>query len=119
MKTRKELREEYKAMKYRMGVFQLRNLASNKIFIGSSTDLKAAWPSLKLQLDMGIHANGDLQKDWTALGATNFAYEILEEIKESPEKKLNYEKEVKVLEEMMIQELEPYDKKGYNQRNLI
>ena len=114
MKTRKELKEEYKQMKYPMGVFQLRNLTNNKVFIGSSTDLKAAWPALKLQLDIGIHSNSELQNDWTTTGAANFVYEILEEIKESPDKKLNYEKEVKVLEEMLILELQPFGDKGYH-----
>jgi len=118
MKTRKELREEYKQMKYPMGVFKLRNLSNNKIFMGSSTDLKAAWPSLKLQLDMGIHSNDELQKDWTTLGASNFVYEIVEEMKEDPEKKLNYEKEVKILEEMIVQELQPFGEKGYNRKNI-
>ena len=54
----------------------------------------------------------------TTLGSANFLYEIIEEIKESPDKKLDYEKEVKALEEMMMQEIEPFEPNGYNRNNV-
>ena len=66
MKTRKELREEYNQMKFRMGVFQIRNKINGKVFIGSSTDLKAIWYAEKLQLDIGLHSNSELQKELKA-----------------------------------------------------
>ena len=75
MKTRRELKEEYKAMKFAMGVFQIRNKMNGKIFIGSSLDLKAIWYAQKLQLDMGIHPNSGLQDDWKVFGPENFSYE--------------------------------------------
>ena len=116
MKTRKELKEEYKQMKYRMGVFQIKNIINGKVFVGSSIDLKAIWFAQKLQLDMGIHPNAGLQEDWKKLGEGQFVYEILEEIKQSDDKPLDYTKEVKALEEMLIEEMQPFDDKGYNKR---
>ncbi|MEI8203304.1 MAG: GIY-YIG nuclease family protein [Bacteroidota bacterium] len=116
MKTRKELKEEYKQMKYQMGVFQIRNTLNGKVFVSSSLDLKAIWHQQKLQLNFGNHSNEALQKDWTALGAENFVYEILDEVKEIEGKEINYAKEVKALEEMMKDELQPFDEKGYNRR---
>jgi hypothetical protein len=115
MKTRKELKEEYKQLKYRMGVFQIRNTLTGKLFIGSSTDLVAIWHRHRLQLNFGNHPNEALQKDWNEKGAENFAYEILSEIKQT-EKETDYEKEVKLLEEMFIEELQPFGEKGYNKR---
>jgi len=61
-----------------------------------------------------MHQNYDLQKDWIRYGADNFIYEILEEIKETDDKRLDYEKEVIALEEMIIEELQPYENKGYH-----
>jgi len=114
MKTRKEIKEEYKQMKFRMGVFQIRNILNGKIFIGSSLDLIAAWHAQKLQLEMGLHANNGLQQDWKENGPKNFIYEILDEIKETEEKPVDYKKEIKTLEVMIIDALQPFGDKGYN-----
>ena len=114
MKTKKELKEEYKQMKFKMGVFQIKNKINDKVFIGSSLDLKAIWFAQKLQLDMGMHQNSELQKDWKEYGAENFCYEILEEIMEVDDKIIDYNKEVKTLEKMMIEDLQPFNEKGYN-----
>ena len=58
--------------------------------------------------------NKILQKDWTALGQDNFAYEILSEIKEDENLTIDYKKEAKTLELMFIEELQPFGDKGYN-----
>ena len=118
MKSRKELKEKYKQMKFKMGVFQIRNNINGKLFIGSSLDLKAIWHAQKLQLDFGIHPNSDLQKDWKEHGVENFNYEILEEIKQIEDKPIDYSKEIKVLEGMIVDELQPFENKGYNKRNM-
>ncbi len=114
MKSRKELKEEYKQMKFPMGVFQIRNLVSGKIYIGSSLDLNAAWRSQKFQLNAGSHLVEQLQKDWNQLGADNFVYEVLDEVKPDDSKNLDYNKEVKALEILIIESLQPFDNKGYN-----
>lgn len=116
MKTRKELKEEYRQMKFPMGVFCIKNNNNGKIFIGSSIDLRAIWYSQKLQLDMGIHQNSDLQKDWNDYGAQHFTYEIVEEIIQKDDKKTDYTKDIKVLEEMVIEKLQPFNEKGYNKK---
>ena len=116
MKTRKELKEEYKQMKYPMGVFQIRNLVNGKVFIGCSLDLKATWYSQKLQLNFGNHPNERLQKEWKTQGEDQFIYEILDEIKEIEGKEINYLSEINALEEMLIEKLQPFEEKGYNQK---
>ncbi len=118
MKTRKELKEEYKQMKFKMGVFQIKNNINGKLFIGSSLDLNAIWHAQKLQLDFGIHSNSDLQTEWKEHGAENFSYEIIEEIKQIEDKPIDYSKEIKVLEGMITDELQPFENKGYNKRNI-
>jgi len=115
LKTRKDLKEEYKNMKFDMGVFQLKNLSNGKIFIGSSLDLKAFWNAQKWQLDFGMHRNAALQNDWKEFGAEQFSYEILALIEQKEDTVVDYKKEVKILEEMYIEELQPFNDKGYNQ----
>jgi hypothetical protein len=117
MKTRKELKEEYKQMKFRMGVFGIRNTLNGKIFIGSSLDLKAIWNAQRFQLEAGMHQNAALQKEWKEIGAANFVYEIIEEIEPSEDKPLDNAKDIKALEQMLIDELQPFGDKGYNQPN--
>lgn len=99
-----------------MGVFQIRNTVNNKIFVGSSLDLIAIWHAQKLQLDFGIHPNSGLQLDWKEFGPENFKYEIIEEIKQTEDKPPDYGKEIKALEEMILEELQPFDEKGYNKK---
>jgi group I intron endonuclease len=114
MKTRKELKEEYKQIKFKMGVFQIKNNINGKIFIGSSLDLKAIWYAQKLQLDIGMHQNNELQKDWKEFGSENFSYEILDEINQTEDKPIDYKKEIRTLEDMIIENLQPFEKNGYN-----
>ena len=116
MKTRKELKEQYKQRKNKMGVFQIKNTYNNKIFIGSSMDLNAIWNRQKMQLKLGRHPNKALQEDWKEYGEESFIYEILAELKQDDKKEVNYKKELKELEKLYIEELEPFESKGYNKK---
>lgn len=104
-------------MKFKMGVFQIKNNINGKIFIGSSLDLKAIWYAQKLQLDMGMHQNSELQKDWKEFGSENFSYEILDEINQTEDKPIDYKKEIKTLEDMIIDDLQPFEENGYNKKS--
>jgi hypothetical protein len=116
MQTRKELKEQYKKRKYKMGVFQIKNLINNKIFIGSSQDLEAIWHAQRLQLNVGIHSNGDLQKDWKEFGSENFIFEIVEMIKQNEDKPQDFDKDLKALEEMVVEKLQHFESYGYNKK---
>ena len=102
------MKEEFRQRKYRMGVFRITNLANGKIFIGSSIDLIAIWHAQKLQLNAGIHPNEQLQSDWKQFGPENFKYDILEEITQEDEP---------AMEDLVNEELQPYNEKGYNRRH--
>ena len=101
-----------------MGVFQIRNTSNNKIFVSSSTNIKAMFNRCKAELNFGGHKNLELQSDWNNLGEQNFVFEILSEIKYDEEKKIDSAKEVKLLEQMFIDELQPFEDKGYNKKIL-
>jgi hypothetical protein len=114
MKTNKELKNDYKFYKSPKGVFQIRNKTNGKIFIGNSRDLKAIWNRQRTQLNFGNHPNQELQNDWNLLGEDSFAYEIIFEIKEVEGKEIDIPKELKILEQLYLEELQPFDDRGYN-----
>ncbi len=111
-KRRKELLEEYKQLKTYMGVFQIKNNAGGKIYVASCTNLKNRWLTIQLQLNMGRHANAGLQRDWKEMGPEAFTYEVLEE-KETREV-ADRCWELKKMEKMWLEKLQPYGDRGYN-----
>lgn len=112
--TKKELKDQYKQMKFRMGVFQIRNTVNGKIYVDSSINLDAIWNRHRTQLDFGGHPNPELQKDWKEAGKENFVFEILAEIEHREGTNTDYNKEVKALAALYIDDLQPFGDKGYN-----
>ena len=115
MKTKKEIRNEYKQMKFRKGVFQIRNKTNGRVYIGSSMNLDKAWNSEKFKLEAGIHSRRELQEDYRKSGADNFIFEIIEVLKDNGDTG-DAEKELKELEEICLIEIQPYEEKGYNKK---
>ena len=99
-----------------MGVFQIRNLVNEKVFIGSSLNLDGIFNRHEFQLKMGGHPNKPLQSDWNAFGSENFAFEILEEVFPRENPGYNYREDLEVSEDLWLEKLEPYGDKGYNER---
>jgi hypothetical protein len=114
MKTRKELKDEYKLMKPRMGIFAIKNKQSGKIYIGRATNLDIIWNGEKFKLDAGGHQNPALQKDWNEFGAENFAFEVLHELMLLDDPAVNARAELIALEEMTIEDMQPFGERGYN-----
>ena len=109
---KKELREQFDRIKTYMGVIQIKNVQTGRIFIAAYPNLKNKWPSLRMQLDMGRFVNAELQRDWQTLGPGGFVYEVLEE-KESDDLR-DRAWELKQLERRWHERLRPYDEAGYN-----
>ena len=114
MKTNKEMKQEYKLYKTKKGVYQIKNKINGKIFVGSSLDLVAIWNRQKAQLNFNTHPNQELQREWNDFGEEVFVYEILSELKEDDGKEIDFKKEVKELEELYLEELQPFGENGYN-----
>jgi hypothetical protein len=104
LKSKKELKNEYKQMKFQIGVFQIKNQINNKVMLDSSVNITAKCNRHRIELNLGSHINKDLQKDWIIHGEDNFTFEILSELKH---KENNDDlKEVTLLEKMMAEEFE-------------
>ncbi|MCB0521773.1 MAG: GIY-YIG nuclease family protein [Lewinellaceae bacterium] len=114
MQSKKDLKAAYKEMKPRMGVFQIRNTANGKIFVGSNTNLDAIWNRHRFALNFGSHTNAALQADWKTYGENFFEFEILAEVKHKDDPAFDYRKELKMLEALFLEELKPFGENGYN-----
>jgi hypothetical protein len=81
LKTQKEIKKEYKSMKFRAGIFQIINTREKRIYLQTTLDLDRAYNSDTFQLKAGMHSNSNLQNDWNRLGAEAFAFKPLDELK--------------------------------------
>lgn len=65
------------------GIYMIRNILNNKVYIGKSVDIKRRWTNHKTNLDNNIHDNKHLQSSWNKYGKNCFDFSIVEECAES------------------------------------
>lgn len=61
-----------------MGVYRVRNVADGRSLLWWSVNLPAILNRERTQLRFGGHPIPELQRDWTAVGAEGFAFEVLD-----------------------------------------
>lgn len=105
MKTKKQLKEDYKSLKPEMGVFQVRNLANGKILVSNALNIQAKFNRYEAQLKFEMHRNAELQRDWSEQGADDFAFEVLSVLKYKDHEDVDYQAELDTLQEMVMEEL--------------
>ena len=113
---KKELKREYKLNHRPMGVYQIRNVANDKILIGSTLNLPGLFNRDRLQLNTGSHPNASLQSEWKEFGSDSFAFEILDELSATEGPAHDYRPDLAFLEELWIEKLQPYGERGYNKQ---
>jgi group I intron endonuclease len=114
VKSKKDIKREYKERKKRSGVFQVKNTANGKLLLGSSLNLEGPLNAHKFLLTIGRHRNEALQKEWDEYGAENFVFEILEVVKIKDNPDFNVADELTLLEQIWLEKLEPFEERGYN-----
>ena len=114
MKTKKELRQEFNQIKVRAGVFQIRNTVNDKIYVEGSVNLDKIWNRHLVELRFGNHRNTTLQAEWKQYGEEAFRFEILSEIREPEDSRVDLQKESRKLAAMFIEELQPFGERGYH-----
>lgn len=82
------------------GIYQIKNITNNKLYIGSSLRIKKRWQWHRSMLRLNKHYNSYLQNAWNKYGEKSFIFEILLEIKEN----------LKENEQIFLDTLKP----GYN-----
>ena len=114
MIDKKEAKRKYKETLPPMGIYQVKNLANNKVLIGYSKNLHGKSNSYKFQLNAGTHINNELQTEYNKFGEENFVFEVLDYL--DPKEGVNYDytKDLEALEELWIEKIQPFGDKGYN-----
>jgi hypothetical protein len=115
---KKRLKKEYRETPRPMGVFLIRNIANDKVFLGAGLDLVGTMNRHKFQLTNGSHPNARLQRVWNEVGSSNFAFEIIDQITPQDDPAFDSKAELEFMEKLWLQELQPFDERGYNQRKL-
>ena len=119
MKTKQEIRREYKERRKPAGVFQIKNTANGKILMGSSLNLEGPLNAHKFMLTIGKHLNEKLQEEWNEYGGDKFIFEILEEVKVNNDPNFSVTDELTLLEQIWFEKLQPVGEKGYNKDTRI
>src|SRR3989339_1004204 len=114
MIDKKELKKQYKQTLPPMGIYQIKNLINGKIFIGNSKNLHGKSNSYKFQLNSGVHVNSELQKDYTKYGEQNFTFEVLDTLEPKDDPSYKYDDDLKTLEDLWLEKLQPFGVAGYN-----
>lgn len=87
------------------GIYQIKNLINDKVYVGKSTKTNVRWSAHKYLLKLNQHYNKQLQEDWNQYGSENFEFSILE---------LCDCDNLKAREKYWIDFFESYSSKGYN-----
>lgn len=115
---KKQLKREYQQSHRPMGVFLIRNNRNDKVFVGASLNLPGIINRHKFALQNGGHASSKMQKDWNEFGESSFSFEIVDELTPRADPRADYREELKLLEKLWLEKLEPFGDRGYNERKL-
>ncbi|MFD4705017.1 GIY-YIG nuclease family protein [Gottfriedia sp. NPDC058432] len=113
MSRKKQLKMQYKETKVQAGIYQIKNIVNQKIFIVSTKNLKTI-NGKKFELEAGSCTNKILQQEWNEYGKESFVFEELEILKEEDISPLGIKGDLKRLEEKWLEKLQPYGERGYN-----
>lgn len=64
------------------GIYMIKNINNNKLYIGSSKNIAKRWERHKYDLNKNRHPNSHLQNAWNKYGKDSFIFEIVEKCKE-------------------------------------
>ena len=112
--NRTEIKRLYKQNSPDMGVYQIRNRVTGKIYIDSSKNLEGARNSRLFQLKMGkIVFSHELQKELNEFGADSFEFTVLS-VLEEPQAGDNIDRLLEALKLHWMKKLQPFGEQGYN-----
>lgn len=113
MDRKAELKQLYKDEETQAGVYQIRNMANQKVLVLSTMNLRTM-NGKKFGLKMGNFMNKELQKEWNKFGEEAFAFELLEVLEMKKDEYFNAKEALEKLEEKWLNKLKPYGERGYN-----
>ncbi len=113
MDRKAELKRLHKETKTEAGVYQIANTVNQKVFVGSTMNLKTL-NGKRFQLKMGSHLNKQLQEEWNAYGEDAFRIEVVEILKTKETGYFDAQHELEKLEQKWIEKLQPFVERGYH-----
>ena len=119
VKSRQDIKREYRERKKPAGVFQIKNTANGKVLLGSSLNLEGPLNKHRFMLTIGKHRNASLQREWDTFGPEKFVFEILEEVRVKDTPGFSVEDELTLLEHIWMESLKPIGERGYNEGTKI
>ncbi|MGD8188964.1 GIY-YIG nuclease family protein [Brevibacillus ginsengisoli] len=115
-RNEKNLRKlAYKEQSTRIGAFQIRNLANDKVFIRTGRNLDSMINRYRFTLTHRLEDNKELQADWNQYGEEQFVFEIIELIKDEDLTTGEIKKQLEEMEQRLLQQLDPT--KSYRRKN--
>ncbi len=113
--NRKEIIKEYKKNIQPMGIVQVRNIRNNRVYLTASANIAGTINSIRFQLKMGTFLpSAGLAKDWKEMGEQSFFFEVLDELKPVDDPAYDYRDDLKALETMWLEKLQPFGERGYH-----
>jgi hypothetical protein len=114
MKSRSDLKREYKETPVRAGVFLVTNEANGKVLLGSSTNLHGPLNKHRFMLSTRGHSNRALQEDWNTFGPGAFRFEVVAVVEPKDDPGFSVEIELSKLEAAWLEKTQPFGDRGYN-----
>ncbi len=100
MNDRTKIKNQYKLTPRPMGVYQLKDLKNNKIYLGVSKNLDAIFNRHRFELNTGIHQVKEVQESWNKSGEKGIMLEVLENLKPVDDLTYDYTDDLKTLLEL-------------------
>jgi group I intron endonuclease len=116
LNSRKELIREYKRTPKEMGVYRIRNTVNERSYIASSRDIRARFNRHRMNLKTKTESVKTLLAEWIEYGEGAFVFEVLDTLE--PLDKPNYDpaEDLKTLESIWLEKLQPYEPDGYHRK---
>src|ERR1035441_743093 len=114
MINKSEIKKKYKQTLTPMGIYQLKNLVNGKILIGSSKNLPARKNRFEMELSIENFSDKEFLHDVREFGQDKFVFEELDFLAPKEDPAYDYSEDLRTLEELWIEKLQPFNEKGYN-----
>lgn len=115
MMDRREMIKEYKRTLQPMGIVQVKNVRNGRIYIVASANTAGTINSIRFQLKTGgFLPSPALAADWKHLGEESFLIEVIDELKPVDDPGYDYREDLKTLEAIWLEKLQPYGDRGYH-----
>ncbi len=113
MDRKRLLKEQYKEIKIEAGIYQIRNIHNEKVYVDSTRNLKTL-NGKRFGLKTGISFIDKLQKELIEFGSEAFVIEVLEVLEKKEDPYFDEKDALKKLKAKWLEKLQPFGDRGYN-----